>query len=92
MCSLIHTLIVISLEVVVISGLDNGLCLTPPMGWLSWERFGCNIKCHLNRDECISEKLFTDMADRLVSDGYRDVGYDRVNIDDCWMSRNRAED
>ena len=28
-----------------------------------------------------SENLFMDMADRLVEDGYRDVGYEFVNID-----------
>ncbi len=22
-----------------VAGLDNGLALTPPMGWLAWERF-----------------------------------------------------
>ncbi|XP_054168784.1 alpha-N-acetylgalactosaminidase-like [Oppia nitens] len=76
----------------VMSCLDNGLCLTPPMGWLSWERFGCNVKCHIKPDDCISEKLFKDMADRLVSDGYREVGYNRINIDDCWMSRSRTKD
>ncbi|KAL1432947.1 hypothetical protein MTO96_001935 [Rhipicephalus appendiculatus] len=27
-------------------GLDNGVALTPPMGWLSWERFLCNIDCN----------------------------------------------
>lgn len=24
-------------------GLDNGLGKTPPMGWNSWNKFGCNI-------------------------------------------------
>ena len=23
--------------------LDNGLGLTPPMGWNSWNHYGCNI-------------------------------------------------
>lgn len=23
--------------------LDNGLARTPPMGWNSWNHFGCNI-------------------------------------------------
>ena len=26
-------------------GLENGLARTPPMGWLSWERFRCNTDC-----------------------------------------------
>lgn len=30
------------------------------------------------------------MADLLVSEGYRDVGYEYINIDDCWMAKERA--
>ena len=29
------------------------------------------------------------MADHIVTDGYKDVGYQYVNIDDCWLSRHR---
>ena len=29
------------------------------------------------------------MADILVGEGYRDVGYEYVAIDDCWMERER---
>ncbi|GFY46262.1 alpha-N-acetylgalactosaminidase [Trichonephila inaurata madagascariensis] len=69
--------------------LDNGLALTPPMGWLSWERFTCNIDCIKNPDECISEKLYMDMADRMVADGFREAGYEYINVDDCWMDMTR---
>ncbi|XP_054715039.1 alpha-N-acetylgalactosaminidase-like [Uloborus diversus] len=69
--------------------LDNGLALTPPMGWLSWERFTCNIDCDNDPKNCISEQLYMDMADRLVADGYKELGYEYVNIDDCWMERKR---
>jgi len=31
------------------------------------------------------------MADILVGEGYRDVGYEYVAIDDCWMERQRDE-
>ena len=37
--------------------LDNGLALTPPMGWNSWNRFGCNV----------TEDLVKSAADALVS-------------------------
>lgn len=30
-----------------------------------------------------------DMADRLVADGYKEVGYEYVHIDDCWMAEER---
>lgn len=36
-----------------------------------------------------SEQLFKNAADRIVADGYKDVGYEYVIIDDCWMERER---
>ncbi|XP_071477917.1 alpha-N-acetylgalactosaminidase-like isoform X1 [Diadema antillarum] len=69
--------------------LDNGLARTPPMGWLAWERFRCNIDCKNDPKNCISENLFKEMADRLVEDGYLDAGYEYVNIDDCWSAKQR---
>ncbi|XP_054708264.1 alpha-N-acetylgalactosaminidase-like [Uloborus diversus] len=73
----------------VIYGLDNGLARTPPMGWLSWERFVCNINCADDPENCISEKLYMQMADRIVDLGLKDAGYEYVNIDDCWMEKAR---
>ncbi|CAD5118486.1 DgyrCDS7185 [Dimorphilus gyrociliatus] len=61
------------------------------MGWLSWERFRCNIDCVNDPDNCISENLYKRMADHLAADGYKDVGYQYVNIDDCWMAMERDQ-
>ncbi|XP_039981656.1 alpha-N-acetylgalactosaminidase-like isoform X1 [Xiphias gladius] len=72
-----------------ILALDNGLMTTPPMGWLAWERFRCDIECEHDPKNCISENLFIDMADRLSEDGWRELGYVYVNIDDCWSSMER---
>jgi len=33
--------------------LDNGLAKTPPMGWMTWERFRCNIDCKEDPENCI---------------------------------------
>ncbi|GKY96699.1 hypothetical protein MPSEU_000629400 [Mayamaea pseudoterrestris] len=74
-----------------LNALDNGLALTPPMGWLSWERFGCNIDCETNPDTCISESLYLTQAQLMVDKGYRDAGYRYVNIDDCWSEKERDE-
>src|SRR6202142_1533135 len=55
--------------------LDNGLASTPPMGWNSWNKFGCNV----------SEDMIRSMADAVVKSGMKDAGYEYVNIDDCWQ-------
>lgn len=69
--------------------LENGLARTPPMGWLSWERFVCETDCKQNPDECIDSQLFYEMGKRLVDDGFKKVGYEYVNIDDCWSTKER---
>ncbi|XP_053229198.1 alpha-galactosidase A [Podarcis raffonei] len=69
--------------------LENGLARTPPMGWLHWERFLCQVDCDEEPRRCISEQLFMQMADLMVSDGWRDVGYQYLCIDDCWMAPTR---
>lgn len=35
--------LVLLAAVVLTVSLDNGLGLTPQMGWNSWNKFGCNI-------------------------------------------------
>ncbi|XP_064481592.1 hemicentin-1-like isoform X2 [Ornithodoros turicata] len=62
------------------------------MGWLSWERFLCNVDCKKDPDNCISERLYKTMAGILNSEGYLAAGYEYVNIDDCWMSDKRDVD
>ena len=51
------------------------LAKTPPMGWNSWNRFGCNV----------SEQMIKEMADAMVSSGLKDAGYQYIVIDDCWQ-------
>lgn len=36
-----------------------------------------------------SENLFKQIADVIVHDGYRDAGYNHINIDDCWSKKAR---
>jgi alpha-galactosidase len=55
--------------------LDDGLARTPPMGWNTWNKFGCDV----------SEKLIEDMADALAASGMKDAGYRYLVIDDCWQ-------
>ena len=58
-----------------VRALDNGLAKTPPMGWNSWNKFGCNV----------SEELIKQIADAMVSNGMKDAGYQYIVIDDCWQ-------
>jgi alpha-galactosidase len=59
------------------------LAKTPPMGWNSWNKYGCNV----------SETLIMGMADAMVSSGMKDAGYEYVVIDDCWqVSRDENEE
>lgn len=30
------------------------------------------------------------MADLVVSEGYADLGYEYINIDDCWLEKERS--
>ncbi|KAG5324657.1 NAGAB acetylgalactosaminidase, partial [Acromyrmex heyeri] len=69
--------------------LENGLARTPPMGWLAWERFRCNTDCKNDPDNCISDRLFRTMTDIVVAEGYAAVGYEYINVDDCWLEKER---
>ena len=48
---------------------------TPPMGWSSWNAFYCSV----------DEPSVRQNAELLISTGLRDLGYDQLNIDDCWV-------
>ncbi len=69
--------------------LDNGLALTPPMGWLTWQRYRCEIDCKNYPYDCISEELITRMAKLMVQDGWLERGYEYIIIDDCWPMKDR---
>ncbi|OTF82228.1 hypothetical protein BLA29_003339 [Euroglyphus maynei] len=73
----------------VVYGLNDGLARRPPMGWLSWMRYACEIDCKNYPKSCIDENLYKDMIDRIAEDGYLQAGYQYVNIDDCWNTHYR---
>ena len=61
--------------------LYRSLAATPPMGWNSWNKFGCNV----------SEKLIKEMADAMAASGMADAGYEYIVIDDCWQVGRDAD-
>jgi alpha-galactosidase len=58
------------------------LALTPPMGWNHWYT-------HYDR---ITDPLVRQAAEVMLSSGMADVGYQYVNIDDCWMNAPANKD
>lgn len=61
------------------SGKYQGLAMTPPMGWNSWNTFETHI----------DEKLVKETADIMVSSGMLAAGYNYIVLDDGWMTRER---
>jgi alpha-galactosidase len=49
---------------------QQALAPTPPMGWNSWNKFGCNV----------SEQLIRTAADQMVASGMKAAGYQYVVI------------
>lgn len=64
------------------SGKYQGLAMTPPMGWNSWNTFETHI----------DEKLVRETADIMVSSGMAAAGYNYIVLDDGWMARERGKD
>ena len=64
--------------------LDNGLALTPPMGFNDWNAVGCGV----------TESFIKQTADLLHTHQVngrtlQQDGYQYVNIDDCWAQPSR---
>ncbi len=55
------------------------LCLTPAMGWNSWNVF----------TKTLDEQMVIDMADAMVKTGMRDLGYQYIDMDDFWHADTR---
>ena len=69
------------------SALDNGLARTPPMGWMTWERFRCTAdgsvdwpSCADDPANCLNEELIKQHADILSQPEWREAGYNYINI------------
>lgn len=57
------------------------LGMLPALGWNSWNTFTWDI----------NEQLIRDVADRFISEGYKDAGYEYIVIDDCWSLKERDQ-
>ncbi len=57
-----------------------GVAPTPPMGWNSWNSYGCTVNA----------RAVEQAADTMVASGMRDAGYRYVVVDDCWFLPQRT--
>ena len=58
------------------------ICLTPPMGWNSWNCWACSVT-----DDNIRAS-----ARAMVDKGLINHGWTYINIDDCWMIKPGSDD
>ena len=73
--------LVLTGQAVALVGRD-GTGRLPAMGWNSWNEYGCDIK----------ETDFIKVGQLLISLGLKDLGYEYVNIDDCWSDKQKRRD
>ncbi len=76
---IVTTLTTVALRPGAVSAAPDSPAPRPPLGWNSWNTFGCDI----------NETLIRQMADAIVSSGMRDAGYEYVVVDDCWFNPQR---
>lgn len=69
--------------------LEDSQALTPPMGFSTWNEFGCSISesTIVSTGHLMLKKHPADWEGRELS--LRDAGYVYVNIDDCWHAQSR---
>ncbi|CZT44310.1 probable Probable alpha-galactosidase B [Rhynchosporium secalis] len=74
-----------SLPLVALAALPTGYSLMlrdnvgrlPALGWNSWNAYHCDV----------DEAKIMSAAQQVVKLGLRDVGYEYINIDDCWSTK-----
>jgi alpha-galactosidase len=59
----------------------NLIALTPPLGWNSWNCFGCDV----------TQANVIAAADAMVASGLINHGWTYINIDDCWEAGRDAQ-
>jgi alpha-galactosidase len=58
------------------------ICLTPPMGWNSWNCWAC----------AVDDQKVRAAADAFVKTGLMNHGWTYINIDDCWQVQPDSKD
>ena len=83
--SLLQFFVIFSVSLASVYSYDNGISLKPPLGWNTWCTQG---KCMY--DVC-DENEIKSIANAMLENGMFDLGYDYINLDDCWAYYYRNE-
>ena len=67
--------VLVFIHISLIYSIDNGLGITPPMGWNGWNQFRCEV----------NETVVKQAVDKIVQLGLDKKGYSYINLDDCWQ-------
>ena len=59
----------------------TGVAGKPPLGWNTWYGYLCKV----------TDSDVRAQADRMVGNGMKAVGFEYVNIDDCWQGQRDAQ-
>lgn len=62
--------------------LNNGVGITPAMGFSTWNAYACDIDAN----------VIEQASQALIDQGFKDFGYEYINIDDCWQADERDAD
>jgi alpha-galactosidase len=76
----------LSLIPLTVQGYNNGLGAVPPMGWNTW----CTDDLCGLLDRCTEAEVHS-IADAISSNGMKELGYEYINLDDCWADGSRDE-
>lgn len=69
---------------------DNGLGITPPMGWRSWNCYGGSITQTLI-EKCVDAVLDKSRKVDGVAKSLSEIGYNRLGVDDNWQLCNSTD-
>lgn len=69
-------------------GMANGVGRTPPLGWNTWKTCG---EATCGHDVC-NEGEVKSAANAMLENGMHALGYNYVNLDDCWADTRNATD
>lgn len=69
-------------------GLENGVGRKPPLGWNTWKTCG-ETRC---RHDVCNEMEIKTIATAMEREGMVALGYEYVNLDDCWAGKRNESD